>query len=77
MISEINQQQANLATLCLRYRVRQLQLFGLPPQAHLRPPRAIWILLPSSPTRKLPIMRIATLILPKRWKNYLTAASMY
>jgi predicted nucleotidyltransferase len=28
MISEINQQQANLATLCRRYRVRQLQLFG-------------------------------------------------
>jgi len=28
MIPEINQQQANLATLCLRYRVRQLQLFG-------------------------------------------------
>ena len=28
MISEINQKQANLAKLCLRYRVRQLQLFG-------------------------------------------------
>ena len=28
MIPEINQQQANLATLCRRYRVRQLQLFG-------------------------------------------------
>jgi len=28
MIPEINQQQANLATLCLRYRVRRLQLFG-------------------------------------------------
>lgn len=28
MISEINQQQANLATLCRRFRVRQLQLFG-------------------------------------------------
>jgi predicted nucleotidyltransferase len=28
MIPEINQQQANLVTLCLRYRVRQLQLFG-------------------------------------------------
>jgi predicted nucleotidyltransferase len=28
MILEINQQQVNLAALCLRYRVRQLQLFG-------------------------------------------------
>ena len=28
MIPEINQQQANLVALCLRYRVRQLQLFG-------------------------------------------------
>ena len=28
MIPEINKQQENLATLCLRYRVRQLQLFG-------------------------------------------------
>jgi predicted nucleotidyltransferase len=28
MITEINQKQANLAKLCLRYRVRQLQLFG-------------------------------------------------
>ena len=28
MIPEINQKQANLAKLCLRYRVRQLLLFG-------------------------------------------------
>ena len=28
MIPEINQQQAKLAMLCRRYRVRQLQLFG-------------------------------------------------
>ena len=28
MIPEINQQQANLATLCRRYRVRELQVFG-------------------------------------------------
>jgi predicted nucleotidyltransferase len=28
MIPEINQQQANLASLCRRYNVRQLQLFG-------------------------------------------------
>ena len=28
MIPEINQKQANLAKLCLRYRVRRLQLFG-------------------------------------------------
>ena len=28
MIPEIDQQQKNLARLCLRYKVRQLQLFG-------------------------------------------------
>ena len=28
MIPEISQQQVNLATLCRRYRVRRLQLFG-------------------------------------------------
>ena len=28
MIPEINQQQANLASLCRRFRVRRLQLFG-------------------------------------------------
>jgi hypothetical protein len=28
MIPEIDQQQENLATLCRKYRVRQLQLFG-------------------------------------------------
>jgi predicted nucleotidyltransferase len=28
MIPEINQQQANLAALCQRYRVQRLQLFG-------------------------------------------------
>ena len=28
MIPEINQQQANLATLCQCYRMRELQLFG-------------------------------------------------
>ena len=28
MIPEIDQQQANLAKICRRYRVRQLQLFG-------------------------------------------------
>ena len=28
MIPEIDQQRTNLAKLCLRYRVRQLQLFG-------------------------------------------------